>query len=75
MGCIQMMPQVEALAQKYEGKVKIAKVEAPKNRRLCMDLRVMALPTFLVFKEGKEVERLSGNVSAEMVENSIGKLL
>lgn len=40
-----------------------------------MDLRVMALPTFLVFKEGKEVERLSGNVSAEMVENSIGKLL
>lgn len=70
-----MMPQVEALAQKYEGKVKIAKVEAPKNRRLCMDLRVMALPTFLVFKEGKEVERLSGNVSAEMVENSIGKLL
>jgi thioredoxin 1 len=69
-----MMPQVEALAQKYEDKVKIAKVEAPKNRRLCMDLRVMALPTFLVFKEGKEVERLSGNVSAEMVENSIGKL-
>jgi thioredoxin 1 len=70
-----MMPQVEALAQKYEGKVKIAKVEAPKNRRLCIDLRVMALPTFLVFKEGKEVERLSGNVSAEMVENSIGRLL
>lgn len=75
MACIQMMPQVEALVQKYEDKVKIAKVEAPKNRRLCMDLRVMALPTFLVFKEGKEVERLSGNVSAEMVENSIGKLL
>jgi thioredoxin 1 len=74
VACIQMMPQVEALAQKYEDKVKIAKVEAPKNRRLCMDLRVMALPTFLVFKEGKEVERLSGNVSAEMVENSIGKL-
>ncbi len=69
------MPQVEALGTTYAGKVKITKVEAPKNRRLCLDLKVLSLPTFLFYKDGKEMDRLSGNVSPEAVEKSINKLL
>ncbi|HVN25058.1 MAG TPA: thioredoxin family protein [Syntrophorhabdales bacterium] len=69
------MPQVEALGTTYTGKVKMTKVEAPKNRRLCLQLKVMSLPTYLLFKDGKEVERLSGNVSVESIEESIKKLL
>lgn len=69
------MPQVEALGTAYTGKVKVAKVEAPKNRRLCMDLKVMSLPTFLFYKDGREVGRLSGIVSVDAVEQSITKLL
>jgi thioredoxin 1 len=69
------MPQVEALGTTYTGKVKITKVEAPKNRRLCLDLKVLSLPTFLFYKDGKELDRLSGNVSLQAVEQSIGKLL
>ena len=69
------MPQVEALGTTYAGKVKITKVEAPKNRRLCLDLKVLSLPTFLFYKDGKELDRLSGNVSLEAIEKSIDKLL
>ena len=69
------MPQVEALGTTYAGKVKITKVEAPKNRRLCLDLKVLSLPTFLFYKDGKELDRLSGNVSLEAIEKSINKLL
>lgn len=69
------MPQVEALGTAYAGKVKLAKVEAPKNRRLCLQLRVMSLPTYLLFKDGKEVDRLSGDVSVETIEQSIKKIL
>ncbi len=69
------MPQVEALGNTYAGKIKMTKVEAPKNRRLCIDLRVLSLPTFLFYKDGKEQERLSGDVSIEAVEQSISKLL
>ena len=69
------MPQVEALGTTYAGKVKVIKVEAPKNRRLCLDLKVMSLPTFLFYKDGKELDRLSGKVSMESVEKSISKLL
>ncbi len=69
------MPQVEALGTAYTGKVKLTKVEAPKNRRLCLDLKVMSLPTFLFYKNGREVGRLSGIVSMDAVEQSITKLL
>lgn len=74
--CLSLMPEVEALTERYAETVKITKVEAPKNRRLCIDLRVLSLPTFLFYKEGKEIERVSGNdVSIEMIDRSIQKLL
>ena len=69
------MPQVEALGTAYAGKAKMTKVEAPKNRRLCLELKVLSLPTFLFYKDGKELDRLSGNVSLEAIEKSISKLL
>jgi thioredoxin 1 len=69
------MPQVEALGTTYAGKVKMTKVEAPKNRRLCLQLKVMSLPTYLLFKDDKEVDRFTGDVSLETVEQSIKKML
>ena len=53
----------------------MTKVEAPKNRRLCIELKVMSLPTYLFFEDGKEMDRLSGNISLETIEQSISKLL
>ncbi len=72
--CLALMPKVDALSEKYADKVKLTKVEAPKNRRLCLNLKVMSLPTFLFYKEGKEVERLTGNITVESIENSLSKL-
>ncbi|MDQ4098517.1 MAG: thioredoxin family protein [Actinomycetota bacterium] len=60
--CIALMPDVERI--EAERSVKVVKVEAPKNRRLCMELRVMGLPAFLLFRDGEEVSRLDGNLSA-----------
>jgi len=73
--CLALMPQVETLSEKFEGRVKIAKVEAPKSRRLCLNLKVMGLPTFLLFKEGKEVNRLTGNVTMRLIEEALKKML
>ncbi len=58
--CLALMPQVEKLAEEYEGKLKVTKVDASQNRRLCINLRVLGLPTFLFYKNGEEVNRLSG---------------
>ncbi len=69
------MPQVEALGNTYAGKIKMTKVEAPKNRRLCLELKVLSLPTLLFYKDGRELDRLSGDVTLEAIETSIRKLL
>jgi len=73
--CLALMPKMEALAEKYGDKVRIVKVEAPKNRRLCLEMKVLSLPTFLFYKQGKEVDRLSVNVTIESIEDSIKKIL
>jgi thioredoxin 1 len=73
--CLALMPKVEALTERYGDKVKITKVEAPKNRRLCLTLKVLSLPTFLFFKNGKEVDRLSGNMTIQSIEECLKKML
>lgn len=57
--CLALLPHVEALAEKYAGEVQVIKLEAPKARRLCMELSIMGMPAFLLFRDGTEVARLS----------------
>jgi thioredoxin 1 len=73
--CLALMPEVEALVEKYGDRVKMVKVEAPKNRRLCLGLKVLSLPTYLFYKDGREVDRLSVSVTLEAIEDSIRKIV
>ncbi|MGH9078301.1 MAG: thioredoxin family protein [Acidimicrobiales bacterium] len=57
--CLALMPHVEALADRRAGDVKVVKLEGPKARRLCMELGIMGMPAFLLFRDGEEVARLS----------------
>lgn len=59
--CLALMPQVESLEMKYSSSFKITKVDASKNRRMCLSLKVLGLPTFLIYKGGKEVARMNGD--------------
>ena len=61
--CLAMMPDVEKLAEERAADMKIVKLEAPTARRLCMELRVMGLPAFLLFRNGEEVDRLDGEIT------------
>lgn len=56
--CIALTPEVERLAGERDD-LTVVKLEAPKARRVCIDLRVMGLPTFLLFEDGKEVGRIT----------------
>ena len=74
--CLALLPDVLALGEKYHDRVKMTKIEAPKNRRLCLELKVLALPTFLFYKGGQECGRLAGSgVSVQTIEESIQKML
>ena len=59
--CLALMPAVEELEKDYAGRLKVAKLNAAENRMLCAKLRVLSLPTFLVYKDGIEINRLVGD--------------
>lgn len=58
--CKMVGPEVEAVAEAYEGKAYVAKVNVDEQQELASKYNVMSIPTMIVFKDGKEVNRLVG---------------
>lgn len=74
--CLALMPEVEKLAADYEGKIKIGKLNSAENRRYCMSLKIMGLPTFLFYKNGEIQTKLSGDeVNVDSIRAAADKLL
>jgi thioredoxin 1 len=72
--CLQMMPTVEQLETDSDGAVRVVKVNAGENREVCRKLRVFGLPTYVLMRDGEELERLSGEVSKVDIEQAFAKL-
>ena len=72
--CLAMMPTIEQLEEEAQGRVRVVKVNSAENRQVCRDLRVFGLPTYILMRDGDELERLSGEVSREDVERAFATL-
>ncbi len=75
--CLALMPVVERFEKDYAGRLKVTKLNAAENRMLCAKLRVMGLPTFLIYKGGVEICRLSGEhlTEKDLIKASDGALV
>lgn len=73
--CKALMPQVEKLAEKYSKKLRVLKINAEENIILCMRLKVMSLPTLILYKKGEEIKRLTGSVTVSILEKAIEEAL
>jgi thioredoxin 1 len=58
--CRLLNPTVEKLAAEYQGKIKVGKFDTDKNQLIPSSHHISAIPTVLVFKDGREVDRLVG---------------
>ena len=58
--CKMLDPIVKQLAQEWEGRVKVAKLDVDDNPQLTEDYVIMGVPTLMLFKHGQPVERMSG---------------
>lgn len=58
--CQMLGPVIEALAEQYEGKAVVGKVNVDEEQELAMRYGVMNIPTVIFFKDGKEIERKIG---------------
>lgn len=74
--CKAMSPIIDELAEEYEDKVVIGKYNVDEEGDLATKYRVMAIPTFLFFKDGKKTDiRLAGSQSKENFKAKIEELL
>lgn len=69
--CKMMAPVVEKLAEKYEGKVKVGKVNSDDEPELAQMFQVMSIPNFVIIKDGKVVDRVIGAVPQQALEEKL----
>ena len=58
--CRMMGPIIEQLAEEYEGKVKVGKVNVDEEGELSQAFGVMSIPTIVLVKDGKVVKQVVG---------------
>jgi thioredoxin 1 len=73
--CMVMKPVMEAMAREYSGKAHFAKVDVDRNQALARRYGVMSIPNFVVFKDGRPVDRMVGAVGRRGLEAALGKHL
>ena len=69
--CRAIAPIVEELAKEYSGKVVFGKLNVDENPETAQRYGVMAIPTLLVMKEGKEVDRVVGVLPKNQLEAKV----
>jgi thioredoxin 1 len=72
--CLAMMPTISELEEQAGGAVRVVKVDSTQNREVCRELRVFGLPTYILMRNGDELERLSGDVTKQQVEEAFATL-
>jgi thioredoxin len=71
--CRMIAPSVEAIAEDYEGKASVYKMNVDENMNVPQRYGIRGIPTLIVFKDGEEKERIVGAVSREAIANVIEK--
>lgn len=73
--CRAVAPVMEELANQYENKAKICKVNVDEEGELAAKFRIMSIPTVMLFKDGQMVEKVIGARSKEEFSRAIEKNL
>ncbi len=73
--CKMMMPVIEKLAEKYDGKVKVGKVNSDDNGSLAGNYNIMSIPSFLIFKNGEVVDSAMGAMSMDVLAAKLDAVL
>jgi thioredoxin 1 len=73
--CRMIAPIIDELAKDYAGKVVFGKLNVDENPRTAMRFGIMSIPTLLVMKNGKEIDRIIGAVPKQAIEAKLHKYM
>jgi len=72
--CKMIAPVLDELAEEYDGKVRIGKVNIDNEQGLAAEYGVRAIPTLLLFQNGQVAEQIVGLKSKRDLKNSFDKV-
>jgi len=73
--CKMLTPVISELKEKYDGKAGIHKVNVDDNSELAKEMGIRSIPTVILFKDGQEMERISGAKEISLYEEKINSFL
>ena len=71
--CRMLAPTVEAVAQNFQGSASVVKLNVDDNPAVSQRYGIKGIPTLILFKNGKEEERVVGATSKEAISRMIDK--
>lgn len=69
--CKMIAPSVEELANEFEGKVKIGKVDVDNNQEVASKFGIRSIPSLLIFKNGEVVDQIIGAVPKGQIQSKL----
>lgn len=73
--CRMVAPVVDEIAQQYEGKVKVVKLNTDENPNIASQYGIRSIPTLMIFKGGQRVDMVVGAVPKTTLANTLEKYL
>jgi thioredoxin 1 len=73
--CRALAPVVDAVAQEYDGKLKVVKMDVDKNNMTPGRYGIRGIPALLVFKGGKVADQIVGYVPKEHIDQTLKRVL
>ena len=73
--CRMIAPIIEELAEDFDGKAKICKVNTDEEQDIAVKFGIRSIPTILFFKDGEMVEQMVGAASKDAFAEKLNSLL
>ena len=73
--CRMLGPIIEEVAADFEGKALVGKVDVDNNQQVSVDYGIRNIPTVLIFKNGKVVDKIVGVAPKEVIAEKLNSYL
>lgn len=73
--CRMLSPVIDKLAEEFEGKAKVCKVNTDEQEELSAQFGIRSIPTMLFFKNGEVVDQMVGATSEQVLKDKLNALL
>lgn len=75
MPCKMVAPAVEKIAKDNSDKLRVCKLNVDDNQSIAVNHNIQGIPALLIFKDGKEVDRIVGAVSPQAIQSKLDNIL